>query len=168
MSTEPMNDGAGEAVAFSPEAEARFETTIAKYPNRRAALLPVLYIAQEDFGFLSVPVMEYVAERLELPPSKVLQVATFYTMYYKKPHGTYHIEVCTSVPCCMMGGYGVVRHLEEKLDIRVGETTPDGRFTLTEAECLAGCGHAPLMQINGRYHERLTPERIDEILDDLS
>lgn len=166
MTTQERSD-ASEAPVFSPAAEERFQRTVAKYPNRRAALLPTLYIAQEDFGYLSVPVMEYVASRLELPPSKVLQVATFYTMYYKKPHGKYHIEVCTSVPCCMMGGYGVVRQLEEKLGIKAGETTPDGRFTLTEAECLAGCGHAPLLQVNGRYHERLTPERIDALIDEL-
>ncbi|TVR02931.1 MAG: NADH-quinone oxidoreductase subunit NuoE [Deltaproteobacteria bacterium] len=166
MSTETRSE-TSEPLAFSPGAEERFQRVLGKYPNTRAALLPSLYLAQEDFGYLSVQAMEYVAERLALPPSKVLQVATFYTMYYKKPHGTHHIEVCTSVPCCMMGGYGVVRHLEGKLGIGVGETTPDGRFTLTEAECLAGCGHAPLMQINGRYHEHLTPERIDEILDGL-
>ena len=140
---------------------------MAKYPNKRAALLPTLYIAQREFGYLSTTAMEYVAERLELPPSKVLQVATFYTMYYKRPFGRYHIEVCTSVPCCMMGGYAVVRHLQEKLGVQAGERTADGKFTFTEAECLAGCGHAPLMQINGRYHENLTPEKIDAILDQL-
>lgn len=165
MSTEAQ--ASPEAVTFLPEVEARFQKTLSKYPNKRAALLPTLYLAQEQFGYLTPEVMNYVAERLEVPPSKVLQVATFYTMFYKRPHGRYHIEVCTSVPCCMMGGYGVVRHLEEKLGISPGETTPDRKFTVTEAECLAGCGHAPLMQINGYYYENLTPERIDAILDGL-
>jgi NADH-quinone oxidoreductase subunit E len=166
MATETTHDHTG-PLAFSAEGEAEFAKTLAKYPNKRAALLPTLYIAQREFGYLSTTAMEYVAERLELPPSKVLQVATFYTMYYKRPFGRYHIEVCTSVPCCMMGGYSVVRHLQEKLGVEAGERTPDGKFTFTEAECLAGCGHAPLMQINGRYHENLTPEKIDAILDQL-
>ncbi|MFT4703509.1 MAG: NADH-quinone oxidoreductase E subunit [Bradymonadia bacterium] len=164
MASETAHDS---ALTFGPDAEAEFESTLAKYPNKRAALLPVLYIAQREFKYLSPQAMEYVAERLELPPSKVLQVATFYTMYYKRPHGRHHIEVCTSVPCCMMGGYEVMRQLKERLGVEPGEVTPDGKFTYAEAECLAGCGHAPLMQINSRYHENLTPERIDAILADL-
>lgn len=142
-------------LAFSAEAEAKFQKELTKYPNKRAALLPTLYIAQAEFGHLSVEVMNYVAERLELPPSKVLQVATFYTMYHKTPAGRHHIEVCTSVPCCMMGGYKLVRFLEHELGIQRGEVTDDGRFSLAEAECLAGCGHAPLLQINSMYFENL-------------
>lgn len=159
---------AGTPVSFDAGAEAQFAKIVARYPERRAALIPVLHLAQESFGYLSVEAMEYVADRLDLPRGKVLQVATFYTMFHKKPAGTYHIEVCTSVPCCMMGGYGVLRHLEAKLGIKQGETTPDGRFSLAQAECLAGCGYAPLMQINSEYHERLTPEEIDRILDSLA
>ena len=158
---------AGGSIAFEPPFEARFQDTLKKYPNARAALLPTLYLAQEQFGYLKPEVMHYVAERLDLPASKVLQVATFYTMFYKRPHGRYHIEVCTSVPCCMMGAYEVLRYLEEKLGVQAGDTTADRKFTVTEAECLAGCGHAPLFQINGLYHERLTKEMIDEILDGL-
>lgn len=156
-----------ETIAFLPEVEERFQKTLAKYPTTRAALLPALYLAQEQFGYLTPQVMEYVAGRLDMPPSKVLQVATFYTMYYKRPHGKYHLEVCTSVPCCMMGGYEVVRTLENKLGIKPGETTQDKKFTVTESECLASCGHAPLMQINGYLYTNLTPERIDELLDGL-
>jgi NADH-quinone oxidoreductase subunit E len=142
-------------LSFSAEAEAKFQKELTKYPNKRAALLPTLYIAQAEFGHLSVDVMNYVAERLELPPSKVLQVATFYTMYHKQPAGRHHIEVCTSVPCCMMGGYKLVRFLEHELGIQRGEVTDDGRFSLAEADCLAGCGHAPLLQINSMYFENL-------------
>jgi len=157
-----------ENVVFSAETEERFAATLKKYPNARAALIPVLYLAQEQFGYLSVPVMEYVATRLDLPPSKVLQVATFYTMFHKKPCGKYHIEVCTSVPCCMMGGYRLLRSLEERLGIQAGEVTADRRFSLAEAECLAGCGHAPLMQINSMYYENLTDDQLDAIFDGLA
>lgn len=152
---------------FSEAGEAEFQKTLGKYPNKRAALLPVLYIAQREFSYLSNEAMEYVAKRLELPPSKVLQVATFYTMYFKRQHGRHHIEVCTSVPCCMMGGYGVMRHLKERLGVEPGEVTPDGKFSYAEAECLAACGHAPLLQVNSKYHENLTPEAIDALLDEL-
>lgn len=154
-------------VVFSAEADATFQDILRRYPNVRAALLPVLHLAQEQFGYLSVDVMTYVAERLELPPSKVLQVATFYTMFKKRPSGRYHIEVCTSVPCCMMGGYSIVRMLEEKLGIQCGETTADRRFSLAQSECLAACGNAPVLQVDSVYYEKLTPELIDEILEHL-
>jgi len=135
-------------ILFSPENEKELDTLLQRYPYKRAALLPVLYMAQAQFGWLSPGVMAYVAQRLELPEGKVLQVASFYTI----------------VPCCMMGGFAVVRHISEKLGIGVGETTADGRVTLLEAECLAGCGYAPLLQVNGEFHENLTPERIDALL----
>jgi NADH-quinone oxidoreductase E subunit len=166
MSQEAVG-GAAAPVAFSEQAEQTLATIVARYPTRRAALLPVLYLAQEEFGYLSEQAMAYVAQRLDLPEGKVFQVATFYTMFHKKPAGTYHIEVCTSVPCCMMGGYAVVRHLEKRLGIRCGGVTPDRRFSLAQAECLAGCGHAPLMQINSVHYENLTEEEIDRILDGL-
>ncbi len=166
MASEANSTRSG-TMTFSAVAEAEFARIVSKYPNKRAALIPVLRLAQDEFEYLSVNAMEYVAERLELPPSKVLQVATFYTMFKKRPGGTYHIEVCTSVPCCMMGGYSILRYLEQKLGITVGETTPDRRFTITEAECLAACGRAPLIQVNSEYYEFLTPERIDEILANL-
>jgi len=151
-------------ILFSPENEKELDTLLQRYPYKRAALLPVLYMAQAQFGWLSPSVMAYVAQRLELPEGKVLQVASFYTMFDKKPAGRHKIEVCTSVPCCMMGGFAVVRHISEQLGIGVGETTADGSVTLLEAECLAGCGYAPLLQVNGEFHENLTPERIDALL----
>lgn len=163
MSTETSHPDSA-SIAFSATSEEAFAELLTRYPHKRAALLPALYIAQEQFGYLSPAVMEYVAGRLDLPAGKVLQVATFYTMFHKKPAGRHHIEVCTAVPCCMMGGYEILRHLENKLGIRAGEVTPDRRFSLAQAECLAGCGHAPLMQINSYYHEHLTPELVDGIL----
>lgn len=166
MSTQTQQEKAPE-LHFSAEAEDEFDNIVSKYPTKRAALIPALYLAQREFEYLSVPAMEYIAERLELPPSKVLQVATFYTMFKKKPGGRYHIEVCTSVPCCNMGGYEILRHLEEKLGIKAGETTPDKKFTVTEAECLAACGLAPLVQIDSLYYENLTTDILDEIIDEL-
>lgn len=154
-------------VAFTAEMEAEFQDIVRRYPDRRAALIPVLHLAQESFEYLSPQVMEYVAERLEIPAAKVLQVATFYTMFKKRPSGRYHIEICTSVPCCMMGGYSTVRYLEQKLGIQAGETTPDKKFSLAQSECLAACGNAPVMQIDSIYYEKLTPELIDEILEHL-
>lgn len=166
MSTQTQKEPAPE-LAFSPRAELEFENIVSKYPTRRAALLPALYLAQREFDYLSVAAMEYVAERLDLPSSKVLQVATFYTMFKKKPGGRYHVEVCTSVPCCNMGGYEILRHLEQKLGIKAGETTSDKKFTITEAECLAACGLAPLIQIDSLYYENLTIEVLDEIIEEL-
>ncbi len=164
-SSAPSNS---KAIVFDSNAEAAFQKIVAKYPNARASLLPVLHLAQQEFAYLSVEAMEYVAERLSLPPSKVLQVATFYTMFFKRPHGQFHIEVCTSVPCCMMGAYDVMRQLQARLGVGPGEVTPDGKFSFAEAECLAACGRAPLLQVNSEYHEFLTPEAIDALLDSLS
>lgn len=167
MNTEATNDS-NEPPRFSDAAEAELRRILAKYPNRRAALLPSLHLAQKEFGYLSVAVMDHIAERLELPPAKVLHVATFYTMFFKRPHGRFHLEICTSVPCCMMGAYDLVRHLEQRLGVKAGEVTPDGRFSFAEAECLAACGRAPLCQVNSEYHEFLTPEALDALLDSLS
>src|SRR5690625_3766426 len=133
--------------AFAEAADNEYEDDLRRNQIPRDALLPVLWLAQREFGSLSVEVMEYVAERLDLPPTKVLQVATFYTMFKKRPSGKYHVEVCTCVPCCMNGGVELVRTLEEKLGVRAGETSADRRFSLAEAECLAACGNAPVMQI---------------------
>lgn len=164
MTTESVHQDTAASYSFDAGTEARFQDILSRYPNLRAALLPSLYLIQEVSGYLSPASLEYIAGRLELPAGKVLQVATFYTMFHKKPAGRHHIEVCTSVPCCMMGGYGVLHYLENKLGIKAGEVTPDRKFSLASAECLAGCGHAPLMQINSEYYEHLTFEAIDRIL----
>ena len=153
------------SLTFSSETEARFQTLLGRYPNRRAALLPTLYLAQDEFGYLSVEAMEYVADRLELPASKVLNVATFYTMYNKRPVGRYHVQVCVSISCALTGAYRLMRQLEKRLGIRVGETSDDAMFTLSEVECLASCGTAPMMQVNDDYHENLqTEEALDVVM----
>lgn len=130
-----------------------------------AAVLPVLWLAQEQFGWISEEVMHYVAELLAVPFSHILGVVTFYTMFNKKPVGKYHIQVCANVSCMLRGSDNLVEHLERELGVRVGETTPDQIFTLDEVECLGSCGTAPMMQVNDDYYDNLTPEKIDRLLD---
>jgi len=155
-------------VAFSPAAQAKFETYLTRYPIKRAAIMPTLWLAQEEFGWLSPEVMLYVAELLELPPAFVASVASFYTMYYKRPMGRHHVQVCTNLSCALRGAEDIVTCLRGRLGIGVGETTVDGIFSLSEAECLGSCGTAPMMQVNDDYWENLTPERTLEIVDRLA
>ena len=145
---------------------AQIDREIAKYPpaHKQSALLAALRIAQEQHGWLSEPMMDYVARLLGLRPIQVYEVASFYSMYDLKPIGKHKISVCTNISCMLCGSEQVVKHLETKLGIRLGETTPDGRFTLKEAECLSACGGAPMFLIGKKYYENLTPQRIDEIL----
>lgn len=146
---------------------------LAKYPDtpqgRRSAVIPALHIAQEgNGGWLSPELTTAVAEYLGLPPVKVYEVATFYSMYDLKPVGRHKINICDNISCMLRGAEDVVAHVERKLGIRVGETTPDGRITLKrEEECLAACVGAPMMLVDEEYHTHLTPEKIDEILDGL-
>ena len=155
------------AVAFSPEALAEYEAAVRLYPERRAALMPVLWLAQREFGHLSDEVMGYVARLLGLPPAWVASVASFYTMYYKRPMGRYHLQVCVSLPCALVGAEGIRRCLERRLGIGVGETTGDGRFSLSAVECLASCGTGPMMQVNDDYHENLDEARTLALVDRL-
>ncbi len=155
--------------SLSEESLARIGREIAKYPPGRkaSAVMAALRIAQDERGWLSEPLMDYVAQLLEMRPIEVYEVATFYTMYNLKPVGRHQISVCTNISCMLTGAEQVVKHLENRLGIRLGETTPDGRFTLREVECLAACGGAPMFMIDKTYFENLTPERIDEILGSL-
>jgi NADH-quinone oxidoreductase E subunit len=155
------------SVQFSPSAQAQFETIVGRYPVRRAAIMPTLWLAQEEFGYLSLEVMEYVAGLLELSPAFVASVASFYTMYYKKPMGRHHVQVCRNLSCELLGAGRITDCLRKRLGIGVGETTADGKFSLSEVECLASCGTAPMMQVNDDYLENLTPERTLEIIDRL-
>jgi NADH-quinone oxidoreductase subunit E len=152
------------AVAFSPEAYKKFEEIVARYPKREAAMLPVLYLAQQEFGHIGPEVIDYIAELMGQSPARVYGVVSFYTMFNMKPIGRYHIQVCRTLPCALGGAEKVTGLLKKRLGIDCGETTPDGRFTLSEVECLASCGTAPMMQINDDYYENLTEEKITEIL----
>ncbi len=154
---------------FSPSAEAveRIDGRIARYPSKQAAMLPVLWIVQQDQGWISPDAMQWVAERLECSPATVQSVVTFYTMLDDEPVGKWKLQVCRTLSCELMGARRIVEHLEERLGIEAGETTPDGTFTLQEVECLASCGTAPMLQCNLKNYENLTPERVDALLDEL-
>jgi len=154
-------------LAFSAESQDKIKKILGRYPNKMAACLPLLYVAQEEFGHISPDAMDLVAQTLELPPSHVFGVATFYTMFNKEKVGTYHVQACTNVSCMLCGGYDVLGRLRTKLGIKPGETTKDGLFTLGEVECLAYCGTAPAVQINDEIHELVSPDKVDELIDEL-
>jgi NADH-quinone oxidoreductase E subunit len=139
----------------------------ARYPVARSALLPALHIVQAEEGYITRAGLEAVAEVLNLTTDDVKSVATFYTMYYQRPHGEKVLSVCTGISCYLRGCDALVEHLEERLGIKRGETTSDGRFTLECAECLASCGTAPVLQVNGEFVENVTPDMIDVRLDEL-
>ena len=155
------------SVEFSPETLKKFEETVNRYPKKEAAMLPVLYLAQQEFGYLGEEAIAYVAKILEQPPARVHGVVSFYTMLNMKPIGRHHIQVCRTLPCALRGAEKITGFLKQKLGIELGQTTADRRFTLSEVECLASCGTAPMMQINDDYYESLTETKVTEILESL-
>lgn len=150
---------------LSEDAVQRIQAYIAKYPNSRSALLPALHVAQNEVGWVSREAMEEVAAILDMTADQVEEVASFYTMYYKDPVGAYVLEVCKTAPCSFLGADEIIDYISGKLGISPGETTPDGLFTLIRVECLAACHRAPVMQVNHRYYQDLTPERVDALID---
>jgi NADH-quinone oxidoreductase subunit E len=156
---------------LSEHSRAEIDHWIAKYPPERkqSAVLAALTIVQEqNGGWLTTDLMDAVADYLDMPRISVYEVGTFYSMFDLKPVGRHKISVCTNISCHLCGGGEIVRHIEQKLGIRLGETTPDGRITLkVEEECLAACVGAPMMAVDGHYHEHLTPEKVDRILESL-
>ena len=159
-----------ENIKFSDETLTLVDKIIGRYPEGRqkSALLPLLHLAQAEFeGWLSVPVMDYVASLLHIKPIEVYEVASFYSMYNLKPVGTCLIEVCQTGPCWLRGSDDIVEYLQNKLNIKVGGTTSDGMFTLKTVECLGSCGTAPMLQCGAKYHENLTEEKVDSLLDNL-
>jgi NADH-quinone oxidoreductase subunit E len=158
----------GKAVAFSEATLEKVQLLIKRYPEgqQKSALLPVLHIAQEELGgYLGVDVMDYVAGLLGVQPIEVYEVATFYSMFNLEKVGKYVIEVCQTGPCSLAGGEEILGHLVETLKIKPGETTADGLFTLKTVECLGSCGTSPVMQINTEFYEKLTPVRVDQIIE---
>jgi NADH-quinone oxidoreductase subunit E len=135
-----------------------------RYPTKVALLLPSLHAAQDEFGWLPPEVMDEIGDYIGIHPAQVREVASFYTMYNLKPVGKYHLKVCTNVACCLRGADELVEHLEKKLNIRLGETTKDKKFTLHEEECLGACGTAPAMMLNDDYHEQLTIQTLDKLV----
>ena len=156
-------------IRFSDAAMNEVNRIVASYPEgkQKSALLPVLHIAQQEFGgWLDVPVMDYVASVLRLTSIEVYEVATFYSMYNLKPVGKHMFEVCQTGPCMLNGSDNIIKYIGEKLGIKPGETTSDGMFTLKTVECLGACGYAPMMQMGKTYREHLTKEKIDAIIDE--
>ena len=153
------------APKFSDAALAEYREILARYPTRRAALMPTLWLAQREFGWLSDPVQTYVAELMELPLAWVTSVSSFYTMYWKEPVGRWHLQLCRNLPCQLKGASEIKTLVRDTLGIGHGETTADGRFSFEDVECLASCGTAPCMQIsNGAYHENLDVEAVRALL----
>lgn len=141
---------------------------ISKYPKPMAAVMPLLWMIQEKYGWISLDAMKYIGEILKLPYDHVLGVATFYTMYFKKPVGRNHLQVCTNVSCMLRGGYEIFNHISGKLGIANKEVTPDGVFSIEEVECLGSCATAPMLQLNNEeFYENLTVEKVDQLLDSL-
>jgi len=152
---------------LSDNTRQRIRSLQAKYPQPRSALIPSLQMAQAEAGYLTPEVILEVSEIFGLSPGEVSEVASFYTMLFKAPVGRYVIQVCTNISCLLCNSESIMAHLQERLGIKPGETTPDKKFTLFEVECLASCGTAPVAQINDEYHENLTTEKLDRILDSL-
>ncbi len=155
---------------FSPDTLAVVEKIINRYPagKQKSALLPVLHLAQAEFdGWLSPEAMDYVAELLQITPIEVYEVASFYSMYNLKPVGKCLLEVCRTSSCWLMGSEDIVKHLENKLGIKDGETTTDGQFTIKTVECLGSCGTAPMLQCGSDFYENLTLEKVDHLIENL-
>jgi NADH-quinone oxidoreductase subunit E len=153
---------------LSETAIQKIQALISKYPQRRSALIPSLHLVQDEIGYLPADALKEIANVFELAPNEVREVVSFYTMLHTRPVGKYVIQVCTNISCLLCDSEEILSHLQRRLGIRPGETTPDNKFTLIEVECLASCGTAPVVQINENYHENLTPEKLDRILDNLS
>jgi NADH-quinone oxidoreductase subunit E len=154
---------------FSDDKLAKVQEIVARYPEgkHKSALIPVLHLAQEEFGgWLSAEAMDYVASLLKLEPIEVYEVATFYSMYNLKPVGKYLFEVCQTGPCMLNGSDNIIDYIKQKLNINVGETTADGLFTLKTVECLGACGYAPMMQLGKNFREHLTKEKVDQLIDE--
>jgi len=156
-------------IQFSEKKLSLVNEMLQRYPagKQKSALLPVLHIAQEEFGgWLSVEAMDYVASLLDIQPIEVYEVATFYSMYNLKPVGKFVFEVCQTGPCMLNGSDQIIDYIKQKLNIKVGETTDDGLFTLKTVECLGACGYAPMMQFGKTYREHLTKEKVDKIIEE--
>jgi NADH-quinone oxidoreductase subunit E len=152
---------------FSPSELSEIAVLKSKYPEQKAAIMPVLWMAQKKWGWLSEDVMKYVGEIMELPYAHVLGVASFYTMYFKKPMGRHHIQVCTNVSCMLRGGMELYNDVKEHLSISHNQATPDGKFSLEEVECMGACGGAPMIAINETFYENVDKEQTLRLIQQL-
>jgi NADH-quinone oxidoreductase subunit E len=154
-------------IVFSPDQLAEVRRLQGLYPDKRGALLPVLHMAQDAFGYVSLEAQEYVAGLFDMAPSHVHEVVTFYTLYFQQPKGRHVVAVCHNLSCYLAGSREIFAHVKQRLGIDAGETTDDGRVTLQSVECLCACEAAPMMQVDDRYELNLTPEKVDRILGEL-
>ena len=154
-------------IEFPEEARQRFDYLLTRYPTKEAALLPTLHMAQEIWGWISPEIVHYVSDLLDLSPATVFGVVSFYDMYDQKPVGKYRLRVCTNLSCMVSNAYDIYEHLCDRLQVQPHETTKDGRFTVLEVECLGSCGTAPVVQVNNDYHENMSVEKMDTLVDRL-
>jgi NADH-quinone oxidoreductase subunit E len=152
---------------FSEANETKLDEIISHYPVKRSAVLPALYLAQEEHGYVTDEDVQYIADRLDMRVNEVEEVVTFYTMYSRQPIGRHKLQVCRTLSCMLLGAEKITEHISQRLGVEVGETTADGKFTLQEVECLGYCDLAPCLQVNFTYHERVTTETVDELLQTL-
>jgi NADH-quinone oxidoreductase subunit E len=152
---------------FTKENLDKIEALKSRYPSPKALSLPCLWMAQYQEGYISLDAVETIAGLIDWAPMEIYRVATFYTMFNLEPVGKYHIQLCKTLSCALCGKAEVLERLQERLNLKPGESSEDGRYTLTQVECLGSCGTAPVMQINDRYYEELTPEKVDAILESL-
>jgi NADH-quinone oxidoreductase subunit E len=154
-----------EIAVFSPEVEAEIDRHLAKYPVKRSAILPLMFIVQRERGYLDPPGVAYLADRLDVRITDIWEVATFYSMINTEPVGRYHFQICKTLSCKILGANKITAHCTARLGVKPGETTGDGMFSLSEVECLGSCGTAPMMQIGFDFHENLTTEKVDELIE---
>jgi NADH-quinone oxidoreductase subunit E len=152
---------------FTPGNVALAEEIIGRYPRPKSALIPLLHLAQEQDGYVAEDAMEHIAELIGVTAAEVLGTCSFYEMFKREPVGEYLVNVCTNISCLLLGGEELLHHLEQRLGVKAGSTTPDGTFTLEDVECIAACTEAPCLQVNYRYFPNVTPESADALLDDL-
>jgi NADH-quinone oxidoreductase E subunit len=165
ISVTSVENGAGRSSGIPLEFKTRLQKIVAKYPKKKSAIMPALYLAQEHFGWVSKEAVKWVSEELSLPPAHVESVATFYTMYYKRPVGKYHVQVCRTLSCMLCGAKDISKYLLERLAVSPGEVTSDGLWSWEEVECLGSCGTAPMIEINDVFFENLTPESMASLMD---
>lgn len=149
---------------YSSENEIKFQEYVSRYPKIDSCMLPALWLVQEQEGWVSPEAMVYVAEKLGKTPIQVYEVATFYTMFNLKPIGKHHIELCKTLSCMLCGSQKIKNYIKETIGIEAGQTSEDGLFHLSEVECMGACGGAPMFALNGEYHEKLTIQKVDELI----
>ena len=153
---------------FSKDIQTKVDNLLSRYPIKQNALIPILLLAQnENDGWLTEEWMQHVADICEVPLTHVEGVVTFYTMFRLKRPGKFHLQVCTCVPCCLVGGTELLEHTENKLNIHAGHTTADGEFSIEEMECIGACSFAPAIIVNEDYHEQVTPDKMNKLIDQL-